>query len=188
MTRSRTSGWLDTTAIRDAPAALDGYREVVRLAPALWFWHTFVAMAQIDSGDRAGALQSLRTAEQLRGGDDTAIFMAHVARDYRRLGRIDDARRAFAEFEHWAANNVVSAGDWVAAYQGIGDADKMYEWLELAVEKSARQEPDSHQALLGIAANISRDPILDEPRFRELRAKLLPLRNRAMVTGTRAPQ
>jgi TolB-like protein/DNA-binding winged helix-turn-helix (wHTH) protein/tetratricopeptide (TPR) repeat protein len=165
----------------DARTALDRYRECTRLDPGRWYWYPFLASAQIGLGDAAAAEQSLRTAELLRGDEDTAIFMASVAGHYHRLGLDEDAKRAFAAFESWTRSHIPSAGDWAIAYQGLGDYDKVYEWLQRAVEKTEAHEPDSHQALIGFVANFARDPVLEEPRFRELRAKLLPPKSRAAL-------
>jgi TolB-like protein/DNA-binding winged helix-turn-helix (wHTH) protein/Flp pilus assembly protein TadD len=168
--------------------AVDRYREAVRLAPGLWFWWRFLAQAQINEGDLEGAERSLRTAEQLRGPDDTGLFMSAVAGDYRRLGLDVDAQRAVHAFEAWAQHAMPSAGDWATAYAGVGDYDKAFEWLGLAVAKTKAHEPDTHQALIVIALNTVHDPVLEEPRFRELRAQLLPPAKRAAFlaapTGT----
>jgi len=170
----------------NAGLAVDHYREVVRLAPGLWFWWRFLAQAQIDDGDLEGAERSLRTAEQLRGPGDTGLFMSAVAGDYRRLGLDADAQRAFRAFEAWAQGATPSAGDWATAYVGVGNYDKAFEWLGRAVAKIQAHEPDTHQALVGLALNAVHDPMLDQPRFRELRAQLLPPAKRAAFLATPA--
>jgi TolB-like protein/DNA-binding winged helix-turn-helix (wHTH) protein/tetratricopeptide (TPR) repeat protein len=170
----------------DATTARDRYLECTRLAPGRWYSYMFLASAQIGLGDAAAAEQSLRTAELLRGDEDTAIFMASVAHHYHRLGLDEDAKRAFAAFESWTRSHIPSAGDWAIAYQGLGDYDKVYEWLQRAVEQTEAHEPDSHQALIGFVANFARDPVLEEPRFRELRARLLPPKSRAAFEEPRS--
>jgi tetratricopeptide (TPR) repeat protein len=116
----------------------------------------------------------LRTADKLRVADDLGVFLANSANVYRWLGLNEDAERSFRSFASWAEENIVGEGDWVIAYLGIGDYENARAALERAVAKVENHQPDSHQALVYVAVNAMRDPMLEEPEFRELRARLMP--------------
>lgn len=158
----------------ESQTALDRYAEVARLVPGIWFYHTTAALALRQQGDRAGAEEALRTADKLRVADDLGVFLANSANVYRWLGLNEDAERSFRSFASWAEENIVGEGDWVIAYLGIGDYENARAALERAVAKVENHQPDSHQALVYVAVNAMRDPMLEEPEFRELRARLMP--------------
>lgn len=160
--------------------ALERFAEIERLAPGIWFFQTMTALAHLQRGDPERAERALRTADELRGPTDIGVFLAVGATIYRRLGLHEDARRAFDGFRDWTVQNVVSEGDWAMAYQGIGDYDNMYAALERALAHIEAHEPDSHQALITVATNATGDPVLEEPRFRSLRARLLPSADRQL--------
>ena len=53
------------------------------------------------------------------------------------------------------------------------DRAKVREWLDMAIE---RQEPDAgYYEIVNVRLNAFGHPMLEEPEFRELRAKLGPL-------------
>ena len=54
------------------------------------------------------------------------------------------------------------------AYSALGDYDQAYNWFEIALTD---QEPDP--VILGeLKYNPYSDPVLDEPRFQELRDRI----------------
>ena len=161
-------------AARQPQEALERFAVIEHLAPGVWFFHSMAALAHFEKGDTESAERALRTADALRGKEDMAVFLANSAIVYRRLGLQDDSRRAFEGFHEWTSRNVVSEGDWAMAYQGIGDYHSMYAALQRAVARIDAHEPDSHQALILVANNVTGDAVLEEPRFRALRARLLP--------------
>jgi tetratricopeptide (TPR) repeat protein len=157
--------------------AIERYAEVARLAPGVWFYHATAALAFLQQGDRDGAENAVRMGDRLRVPGDLGVFLANSAMVYRWLGLQEDAERSFLGFTSWTDENVVGEGDWVLAYLGIGDYEQARAALERAVGKVENHLPDSHQALILVAVNAMRDPRLDEPDFRALRARLLPSRD-----------
>jgi hypothetical protein len=90
-----------------------------------------------------------------------------------RAGLDDDAHRLFALLEKMADTRVVGAGSWPLAYLAIGDVDNAYAWLARAVEKVQNHLPDEgFFNLMIIKANVQANPVLEEPRFLALRARI----------------
>lgn len=67
----------------------------------------------------------------------------------------------------------IGAGTYAVTYLAAGEREKVREWLEVAVTKIERNEPDAGTSdLFNMRSNIYRHPLLEEPEFRELRARL----------------
>ena len=71
------------------------------------------------------------------------------------------------------SGGVVGAGSWPLGYLAIGDEAQAYRWLDRAVSKIERHEPDEgFFNLMIIKANVVANPVLEEPRFKELRQRI----------------
>ena len=59
-------------------------------------------------------------------------------------------------------------------YLALGDVEQAHHWVALAVEKVERHEPDAgFLNLMAIKINPYRNPVLEEPRFRALRDRII---------------
>jgi hypothetical protein len=91
---------------------------------------------------------------------------------YGRLGRQEDARRAFdlyfSKIDKEDKEKVLPM-QWVMAYLGIGDVDRAYEWARIVAEEPRIPWPTPN---LWLALNPMDDPVLERPEFLELRRKL----------------
>ena len=120
------------------------------------------------------AAASLRMAEELissTGGSHT--FLPGIIYSYGLIGREQDAMRAFDTYQSTVDHATVGAGDWTMAYLGIRDFDSAYAWLSRAVARAERHELDAgFFALTLVRTNVNDDPVLEQPRFRELRERL----------------
>jgi hypothetical protein len=106
------------------------------------------------------------------------VFLPELAVGYSSIGRADDARRSadriFALVER---GEDVGAGTLAMAYLAIGDADAAAAQLEIAAERIAKGEPDQgFFSLMHIANGWIAHPLLAQPRFEALRARLVPAR------------
>ena len=126
-------------------------------------------------GNRAAALNELQTAERVSDtrNDSNPTIVVGLLYSYSRIDQSEDVARLFSEFEKAAADGVVGAGTWALAYLGLGDSDQALRWLRVAVEKIENHEPDAgFLNLMSIKTNVQANPVLDEPRFRELRDRI----------------
>ena len=155
---------------REAAAALQRCTEI---DPSVSVCHIYLGFMRHRLGDDAAARESLRETERLFGASITAAGASSLAHAYSRVGLSEDARRLVAMLEEMTATGVVGAGTWPLAYLAIGDVESAYRWLERAVEKVERNEPDEgFFNLMIIKANVQANPVLEEPAFAELRAQI----------------
>ena len=100
-------------------------------------------------------------------------MMSELAYGYAKLGHNEDATRIFNELEVAADELTIGAGTWALSYLAVTEADKSLVWLNTAARKVETQEIDEgFLPLMFIKANMYSDPVLEEPRFIELRNKL----------------
>ncbi len=79
--------------------------------------------------------------------------------------------RLFGELEERERQSPVRAADWAVAYIALGDYEEAYQRLEAAVNDPAPASNDTIP-LGDIKANVYSDPVLEEPRFQELRDRI----------------
>jgi tetratricopeptide (TPR) repeat protein len=157
-------------------AAAAVLREAVAMAPDVPSIRRWLGQMEAILGNRAAALTELRTTERLRTGvvPWSPTILAGLQYSYSRIDQTEDVARLFGELESAAADAPLGAGTWALAYLGLGDSDQALHWLRIAVEKIANHEPDAGfgNLVYTIKPNLHADPVLDEPRFRELRDKI----------------
>jgi TolB-like protein/DNA-binding winged helix-turn-helix (wHTH) protein/Flp pilus assembly protein TadD len=152
----------------DAAAVL---RDAIAMAPNSVPIRHWLAQFEGILGNRAAALAQLRSID--RGGGDNPTLTAGLLYSNSRIGQSDTVARLFTTLEQLAMEGPVGAGTWALAYLGRGDADQAQHWLRLAVEKTEKHEPDpGFLNLITIKMNMHGNPVLDEPRFRELRNRI----------------
>lgn len=149
--------------------ALPIAQKAVERFPASPILVAVLGYTYIGRGDFAAAELYLRKAEQLMT-DETGQYRMALVYAYGLIDHHDDAMRVFKQVQAWSRSHSVGAGDWAMAYLGIGQPDAAYEWLARAVERAKRHEFDAgFFSLVTIRKNIHNDPVLEQPRFVELR-------------------
>lgn len=154
-------------------ASAQALRACIEFDPGIGVCHIYLGFALLRQEDYAAALASLRSAERLFGGNPSAAAISSLAHAYARAGSPDDAARLFEALTERARRGVVGAGSWPLAYLAIGEQERAYEWLNRAVIKIERNQPDEgFFNLMIIKANVQANPVLEEPRFAALRARI----------------
>ncbi len=154
----------------DYARAANANRAAGLIAPQLTIVYPLLGLAETGRGNSDDALDALHLAEQLLATVSAPDQLAQTAYAYGLLGRDDDAKRVFAKIGSLAEGYYVGPGSWAAAFLAIGDKQGALEWLERA---AAMRTPDEGFIVLSIlAANALSDPVLDEPAFRDVRARL----------------
>jgi tetratricopeptide (TPR) repeat protein len=153
--------------------AADALTRCTELDPSISVCHIYLGFMRHRLGDDAAARESLRETERLFGADITAAGASSLGHAYSRAGLTDDARRIVANLEQMAATRVVGAGTWPLAYLAIGEVETAYQWLERAIAKIESHKPDEgFFNLMIIKWNVQANPVLDEPAFVSLRARI----------------
>ena len=153
----------------DDDAAATIFRRFVELAPVNLFGHLTLGFVEASRGNHDLAVTGLQTAEQLARGELSALRLAQSAFAYGRIGREDDAARLFGVLEDFASDKPVPEAVWAMAYCAIADYDEAHRRLVGIVDAP----PVGDQfALTQLKANAFGDPVLDEPRWLELRDRI----------------
>ncbi len=145
-------------------AAADHFRQGLQYQEHPWL-HKLVGLAEYRSGNNAEAIKELRLAEQLqaaagRGPD------ALTAYAYSRLGLQEDATRLANEVEASVTKGkYISTANWTFPNLAIGKIDKAYDILSQGLNKGV-------VALQYVKSNVMNDPVLEQPRFVELRNQI----------------
>lgn len=154
-------------------ASAQALRACIDSDPDMGVCHVYLGFALLRQEDYAAALDSLRWAEQLFGANPSAAAISSLAHAYARAGAPDDAARLFEKLTQRARHGVVGAGSWPLAYLAVGEQERAYEWLNRAVTKIERNQPDEgFFNLMIIKANVQANPVLEQPRFAALRARI----------------
>jgi adenylate cyclase len=154
-------------------AAAAALRESIAMLPALPIQHSWLAVTEIARGDLASARRELELAEKLVEGERQIIYLLDWGYAYGRLGNKDNARRLYDELRSTAAGQDIGAGGWALAHMAIGDYDEALRWLRVAADKAARHEIDAGMfSLMNLKQNFTADPVLEQPEFVEVRARL----------------
>ena len=168
----RDMAWVQIMA-RDFAGAARSLQRSLELSPAQSRTHRFVAYVEIARGNESEALQAIELSERLLGSERSRTQLPEIAKVYGQLGRRDDARRLFEEIAEPGATADIGAGARVTAYLAIGDHEKAREWLAVAAGKVAKHEPDpGFWTLMHLRTNISSHPVLEQPEFAELLARI----------------
>jgi tetratricopeptide (TPR) repeat protein len=156
-----------------AAAAVDVLREAAAMDPTAGQIRHWLGQMEAASGNPAQALLELQAVERLGPPLPNPTLAAGLLYSYSRIGRSEDVARLVADVEKLAAAGSVGAGTWALMYLALGDSDEAHRWLDTAVEKIERHEPDAgFLNLMTIKTNPHANPVLDEPRFRNLRDRI----------------
>lgn len=153
---------------RQYDAAAESFRTALRLEPSPGNFHAQLAFTQISQGNWGDAAAELRVAEQLYGDNIGSIRIPQLANAYAQMGQPDQVERLFAALKVRAEDSPVNAALWALMYIALEDYDQALKWLQIAVDDQA---PDL-VPLGDIKGNPYANPVLDEPRFKELRDRI----------------
>ena len=122
-----------------------------------------LCLAEFLLENNAEAEEAIRHAEQLIDASITTRGTSRVAYAYSRLGLSKDAQRVFNLVEaRVAKGNFISGEIRALSYLAIGEIEKAYIALSM-------KQKEGITFLKEIKANSLHNPVLEEPRFIELR-------------------
>jgi len=131
----------------------------------------FLAASEFGRGDNGAALEALRVTEQISVGSSSAY--AFAAYMYGRMGQPDEAIRVFESAREAAVSQYLEPSNWAFAYMGVGDYDEAYNQLDTAAGNI--HSLTDLRMRQPIRLNLFADPVLEEPKWVELRGRLRPM-------------
>lgn len=152
----------------DRVGAANAHRRAMELAPLTSMGYLLLALS--DEGlNRRGTLEILGVAEQFLG-DRTLTLRAHAALSYARAGSPADAQRLVDDIDQATRGQHVAPALAAMTHLAVGQYGTAQALLERALE--TRETGMDPMPLFLIRRNSWRDPVLDEPSWRALRARL----------------
>jgi len=152
----------------DASAA--GQGRATELAPTMIIPRAWLGHIERLRGNAKAALEQTRKAEGLLENIATIPLYAEVVYLYGVLGELDDANRVLRKIREFSKTRRVPIAAWVLTNLGLGDYDRALEWLTVAADDP--QPYEGYFALMSVVLNYIYHPVLEEPRFKEVRARM----------------
>lgn len=145
--------------------AIAQYRRAIELDPSLWRPHWALALEYGQMKKFEDAIAEARKACELSGRN--AITLGTLAMAYGLAGRRADAEAILEQLMARNRTDYVSPFAMAVAYSGLGEWDRVMEWLEVGVE-----ERDA-----AVISNMKSEgpllaPVRDNPRYRALLRKM----------------
>jgi len=154
----------------DQDRAVEAFRRSVELSPAFGLGHLMLGSFECTQGNHDEALKQAQIAEQFLRDGLNPVLLAELSNIYARLEHHQDAERIFRRLEEMAETHRIPATAWILGYMALGDDKSTLRWLNEAADSP---EPYvGYFGLLNIKANAFASPVLDQPRFREVRERL----------------
>jgi TolB-like protein/Flp pilus assembly protein TadD len=175
VTLDPNAGWLwhqlgiNYSFAGDNDAAFRAVQNALALEPDSMTSLSELTMFYLARGDTAAAKDTLRAVDEESLEAPIRALWAWRAMRYERVGLQPAAERCFAKVEELVGASSTGNVSLATAYVAIHEYDKAYDELERAISGS---EPLETAASIELKANRWDHPVLNEPRFVELRNKL----------------
>lgn len=126
-----------------------------------------LAMIELHRGDEQAALDLTRFIDQTTSGSSGNAY-ATLAFLYGRLAQTDDARKNSDRLSALAREGYIRPTLWALVHIGVGDYDAAYNVIAENLDDARANGVIQNQ----IGQNITNDPVLEEPRWVELRSQM----------------
>jgi Flp pilus assembly protein TadD len=117
---------------RDSAAAIEHAGRAVGLNPTFWIGYAQQSQALQSIGQSELALEAIVKASQF--SNNHVLLIANRGQILALLGRLDEARATIDTLHSIAATRYVPPAAFAIVYAGLGDREKVFEWLERAYE------------------------------------------------------
>ena len=155
------AGWHPYLA-RKYEQAMERFREAAALYPNAPEMHRGLGCALRQQGAIQEAVAELEKAIDLSRRDN---FVAELGYTYALSGRRAEAVKLVKELEGLSERRYVSPFNIAKIYAGLGDKERMFEWLHKGYE-------DRSDHMLGLGVDPCFDGVRADPRFAELLRRL----------------
>ncbi|HEX6126323.1 MAG TPA: hypothetical protein VFZ23_13195 [Pyrinomonadaceae bacterium] len=142
----------------DLHGAIDEGRRGLGIAPS-WFIYRTLAYAHLALGQKEEALANARKAgEAVGSGRRVRQVEGYVQAVF---GNRDEAMKIAKEIEEEFAKGQADGRDVAVVYAGLGDKDRVFEWLEKDFQRRST-------SLVELRMEVPFAPIRNDPRFKDL--------------------
>jgi serine/threonine-protein kinase len=138
-------------------------RMTIDIEPNHFTAHWVLGLALAAKKKYEASIESLRNAVTI--SSERPFVIAELARVNAVAGREDDARQILTSLEKAAEENYISPVNRAKIYLGLGDTDKVFEWLEQGFEERSVRMPY-------FMIDPQCDRIRDDMRFADMRRRM----------------
>jgi tetratricopeptide (TPR) repeat protein len=139
--------------------ALAAVRKTLAENPNNWFAHMFASSAYIEKGMFAEAVAEARRSRELNSFNSQAI--AQLGYALAKSGKQGEARALRDEMLKSSTQRYVSPGNIALIYNGLGERDETFVWLERGFEQR-------DQKMVFLKVEPKWNNLRDDPRFQDL--------------------
>lgn len=151
-------------------ASIELFEKAARENPASSLPYLLQAIPAHALGDDDRVVQALKIADELMPHEAVPGIRAHIAYGFKIAGRDEDAVRVWNRIEPTLGERFYDPALWVWGYRIKGDRAGALDALRQSIEQPQyRQEIFLHTFL---KQNNWHDPVLEEPEFADLRARM----------------
>jgi Flp pilus assembly protein TadD len=159
---SSYAGWGLLFARRTADA-IEQFHRTLDIDPNFPNAHLFLGMSHEQQGRYDEALEEMRKARELSGGN--LLMIGALGHAYGSAGLRKEAEAVLAEMTQLQKERYVAALDFAYVHSGLKDKERTFEWLERSYEERSAW-------LMWINADPRLDWLRDDPRFTDLLRRL----------------
>ena len=147
---------------REYDQAIEQERKTLDLDPNYLIAHIGLGLAYVQKSMHQESIAELEKAGAVSGGNASAL--SNLGYAYAMAGRRVEAQKVLDKLNERSKDGYVPAGARARIYAGLGDKDKIFQWLETAY---------AERSIAGtLPGMIKVDPVFDplrsDPRFKDL--------------------
>jgi adenylate cyclase len=143
--------------------AIEQFHAALELDPNYMFAHVHLGATYIQMGKFNEGIRAIEQIEQIVGRIPLTLGALGIA--YAATGRLAEARKILAELQGISRNAYVPPFSFAIIYVGLGEIDRVFEWLEKGVD-----EHDGNMLDLSISPTF--DVVRSHARFHALLRKM----------------
>ena len=155
---SATVTWVQLTR-GNYQESIENAKRLIDIDPNFGIAHDNLGMAYLKTARYVEALSAFERAAQLT--DRWGPVLGNLGYSHAVMGKRNEALAIIKELEDKYTRNEANGLSVASVYAGLGDADKVFEWLEKDFEKR-------EGSLADITASVPLEPLREDRRFKDL--------------------
>ncbi len=149
--------------MRQYDKAIDQYKKTLELDPNFQVAHQWLGSIYVQKEMYDEAITEFQKVRGLVG--NSPFGLGYLGHTYALVGRRGDALKVIDELQEFSKQGYSLALEFALVYTGLGDKEKVFEWLDRAYE-------EHDDGLSGIKVSPEWDNLRSEPRFTVLLKKI----------------
>jgi len=149
--------------LRQYHRATEQFCKTLELDPQYYLAHVHIGLDHIHTGSLDEGVRAVGRAAQFMG--QRPLVLAALGFAYARAGWVSEAQKLLEELQRLAQKAYVQPIAFSTIYSGLGEIDKVFDWIEKALD--ARDS-----MVLAVCVEPLYDPLRSHPRYHALLRKM----------------